>query len=281
MKRGALFLCLASFAVSLPTSASGQEVEAAIDHDSVLVNGITLAYRVIGEGEPLVLLHGFFGTGREWSFLLEDFSAHYRLIVPDLRGHGHSTNPSGQFTHRQSALDVFALLDRLGVDTFSAMGISTGGMTLLHMATAQPERVEAMVLIGATSYFPEQAREFMRANDPESLSVEALEARGQAHSRGAEQARELASQFFAFKDNYDDMNFTAPYLSTITASTLIVHGDRDQFFPVSIPVEEYEAIPDSYLWIVPNGGHVPLLGSERGRTIFSESVLDFLAGEWR
>ncbi len=77
------------------------------------------------------------------------------------------------------------------------------------------------------------------------------------------------------------MNFTPPYLSTITASTLIVHGDRDQFFPVSIPVEEYEAIPDSYLWIVPNGGHVPLLGSERGRTMFSELVLDFLAGEWR
>ena len=280
MKRVALFLCLAFFLVWLPTSAGGQEVEVA-SHDSVVVNGITLAYRVIGEGEPLVLLHGFFGTGREWSFLLEDFSAHYRLIVPDLRGHGHSTNPSGQFTHRQSALDVFALLDRLGVDTFSAMGISTGGMTLLHMATAQPERVEAMVLIGATSYFPEQAREFMRANDPESLSVEALEARGQAHSRGAEQARELASQFFAFKDNYDDMNFTRPYLSTITASTLIVHGDRDQFFPVSIPVEEYEAIPDSYLWIVPNGGHVPLLGSERGRRMFSEFVLDFLAGEWQ
>ena len=281
MKRVALFLCLASFAVSLPTSARGQEVEAASGHDSVMVNGITLAYRVIGEGEPLVLLHGFFGTGREWSLLLEDFSAHYRLIVPDLRGHGHSTNPSGQFTHRQSALDIFALLDRLGVDTFSAMGASTGGMTLLHMATAQPERVKAMVLIGATSYFPEQAREFMRASAPDGLSVEALQAMGQPHSRGAAQARELASQFFAFKDNYDDMNFTAPYLSTITASTLIVHGDRDQFFPVSIPVEEYEAIPDSYLWIVPNGGHVPLLGSERGRTIFSESVLDFLAGEWR
>ena len=235
MKRVALFLCLASFAVSLPTSARGQEVEAAIDHDSVLVNGITLAYRVIGEGEPLVLLHGFFGTGREWSFLLEDFSAHYRLIVPDLRGHGHSTNPSGQFTHRQSALDIFALLDRLGVDTFSAMGISAGGNTLLHMATTQPERVEAMVLIGATSYFPEQGREITRASVPDSeslFSVEALEAMGQAHPRGAEQVRELASQFFAFIDSYDDMNFTPPYLSTITASTLIVHGDRDQAFPI-------------------------------------------------
>jgi pimeloyl-ACP methyl ester carboxylesterase len=281
MKRVALVLCVASLAVWLPTSVSGQDVEVANAYDSVAVNGITLAYRVIGEGEPLVLLHGFSETGRSWSGVLDDLSAHYRVIVPDLRGHGRSTNPSGRFTHRQSALDIFALLDRLGVSAFRAMGISTGGMTLLHMATGQPQRVEAMVLIGATSHFPEQAREIMRASDPESLSVEALERRGQAHSGGAEQARALASQFFAFKDSYDDMNFTRPYLSTITASTLIVHGDRDAFFPVSIPVEEYEAIPDSYLWIVPNGGHVPLLGPERERTFFTEVVLDFLAGQWR
>ena len=281
MKRVALFLCLASCALSLPPSASGQEVEAVSDHDSVVVNGISLAYRVIGEGEPLVLLHGFGGTGRSWGLLIENFSSHYRLIVPDLRGHGHSTNPSGQFTHRQSALDVFALLDQLGVDSFRAMGTSTGGMTLLHMATSQPERVESMVLIGATSYFPEQAREIMRASDPDNIRDQDLEAAARRLAGGVEQARALARQFHAFKDNYDDMNFTPPYLSTITASTLIVHGDRDQFFPVSIPVEEYEAIPDSYLWIVPNGGHVPLLGSERGRATFSEFVLDFLAGKWQ
>ena len=60
------------------------------------------------------------------------------------------------------------------------------------------------------------------------------------------------------------MNFTAPLLSTIKAKTLIIHGDRDNFFPVNIPVEMYNAIPDAYLWIVPNGVHVPIfdLGPE-------------------
>ena len=91
-----------------------------------------------------------------------ELAEHYQLIIPDLRGHGRSTNPSGAFTHRQSALDVYALLDQLGVKRFKAMGISTGGMTLLHMATQQRDRVEAMVLIGATSYFPEEARAIMR-----------------------------------------------------------------------------------------------------------------------
>jgi pimeloyl-ACP methyl ester carboxylesterase len=53
------------------------------------------------------------------------------------------------------------------------------------------------------------------------------------------------------------MNFTAPYLSTIQARTLMVHGDRDQFFPINIPLEMYRSIPNSSLWIVPNGQHGP------------------------
>jgi pimeloyl-ACP methyl ester carboxylesterase len=57
------------------------------------------------------------------------------------------------------------------------------------------------------------------------------------------------------------MNFTAPLLSTIRARTLIVHGDRDEFFPVNIPVEMYQAIPSAYLWIIANGGHVPIYGA--------------------
>ncbi len=254
---------------------------AAQGYESKELNGITVYYQIIGEGEPLVLLHGFTGTGKVWNPIVEDLATQYRLIIPDLRGHGQSTNPTGEFTHRQSALDVFELLDQLGINTFKAMGISTGGMTLLHMATTQRERVEAMVLIGATSYFPEQARVIMRASSPDSLSQTRLESLGRKHSRGTDQARSLMAQFSGFQDSYDDMNFTRPYLSTITARTLIVHGDRDAFFPVSIPVEQYEAIPKSYLWIVPNDGHFPLLHSEISRGFFVHTVFAFLSSEWK
>jgi pimeloyl-ACP methyl ester carboxylesterase len=255
--------------------ASSQELK------SLDLNGITLAYRVIGEGEPLVLLHGFTQTGDAWQPILEYLAPHYRLIIPDLRGHGRSTNPTGEFTHRQSASDVFGLLDQLGVEQFKAMGISSGGMTLLHMATTQPQRVDAMVLIGATSYFPEQTRVIQRSSHPDSVPPSQVESLGRTHSRGAEQARDLLIQFSAMADSYDDMNFTPPLLSTITASTLIIHGDRDSFFPVAIPVEEYQAIPKSYLWIVPNGGHVPLLNSTGSRAFLAQTVLGFLADEWR
>ena len=126
------------------------------------INDIDMAYLVQGTGEPLLLLHGFGGCGRDWAPFVEQLAQHYQVIVPDLRGHGGSTNPATTFTHRQSGDDVLALLDHLGLPRARAMGISTGGMTLLHAATKAPERIDAMVLIGATSWFPGQARAIMR-----------------------------------------------------------------------------------------------------------------------
>lgn len=238
------------------------------------VNGIEMYYETSGRGTPLVLLHGFNGSGVMWRTMVPEFAKEFQVIVPDLRGHGHSTNPARQFTHRQSALDVFALLDALGITRFRAMGISTGGMTLIHMATQQPSRVEAMVLVGATIYFPEEARAVLRKSTVESLTPQIYERRRRIHMRGDEQIRELQAQFHAFKDSYDDMNFTPPYLSTITARTLIVHGDRDVFFPVEIPLEMYRSIPNAALWIIPQGGHVPIFEPS---VPFAATALKFVA----
>jgi pimeloyl-ACP methyl ester carboxylesterase len=247
------------------------------------INGMKMYYEIHGKGEPLLLLHGFFDSGQKsWGALLSDLSAKHKVIMPDLRGHGRSANPTDSFTHRQSADDVYRLLDHLQIKQIKAMGISTGGMTLLHMATRHPNRVRAMVLIGATHYFPQDARDIMKqvGEDGTSpfgdlLSDENLQ---QVHFHGLSQIRKLRRQFNSFKDSYDDMNFTPPFLGRITAKTLIIHGDRDVFFPVTIPVEMYKAIPDAALWIVPNGqheAHLDMNGNLRDRS-FTVTMLGFL-----
>jgi pimeloyl-ACP methyl ester carboxylesterase len=91
---------------------------------TVHVNDIEMYYQEHGAGEPLVLLHGFGGCGQNWQPFVAEFAKRHRLIVVDLRGHGYSTNPANEFTHRQAGSDVFLLLDKLGIDRFSAMGIS-------------------------------------------------------------------------------------------------------------------------------------------------------------
>jgi pimeloyl-ACP methyl ester carboxylesterase len=128
------------------------------------------------------------------------------------------------------------------------------------MAIKQPERVKAMVLVSATSYFPAQARAIMR-NYANSLPESQWEFLRLRHPGGDTQINSILASTGAFADSYGDMNFTPPYLSTILARTLIVQGDHDPLYPVEISVEMAKAIPQSSLWIVPNGGHVPIIGS--------------------
>lgn len=262
--------------LALPDAAFGQ-AESAGASRAVAVNGISLHYQERGAGEPVLLLHGFGMCGsNSWAGIPDELAKSYRVILPDLRGHGRSTNPSGRFTMRQSAEDIRALLDALGIRKVRAMGISAGGMTLLHLATKYPDRVSAMVVIGATTYFPEQARRSVRDSASRGFPKAAQDAFRQCASRGEEQVRELQGQFLGFKDSYEDMNLTPPYLATIKARTLIVHGDRDVYFPVAIPVEMYNSIPNAELWIVPGGDHVPIYGEREAE--FLRIARKFLSG---
>ncbi|MFV8753470.1 alpha/beta fold hydrolase [Nannocystaceae bacterium ST9] len=240
---------------------------------TVRIGDLELHYEDFGAGKPLVLLHGFGGCSQNWQPFTAELSMHHRLIVVDLRGHGHSTNPDDTFTHRDAATDVLGLLDELGIEHFSAMGMSTGAMALLHMATRQPERIESMVLISATSHFPDQARAIMRRASFETMPPDVRAMYRECAKRGDGQIRRLVGHFNALHENHDDMNFTAQSLSAVEARTLIVHGDRDQFFPVEIAVSMFRAIPRAELWVIPGGDHVPVFDST---VPFASEALRFL-----
>jgi pimeloyl-ACP methyl ester carboxylesterase len=237
------------------------------------VNGFHLFFDTRGDGAPLLLLHGGSGIGADWSLVFGGDPAGFRVIVPDLRGHGRSTNP-GAFTFRDAAADMFALLDHLGLTRVSAIGLSLGAKTLLHMATQQPDRIEAMVLVSATPYFPAPARAAMAQLSTDAFSDADWTLQRRRHVHGDDQIRTLFQQLRALKDRHDDMAFTPPLLATIAARTLIVHGDRDPLYPVELALEMYRAIPSSALWIVPNGGHGPIFGAQAAP--FAEAALAHL-----
>jgi pimeloyl-ACP methyl ester carboxylesterase len=228
--------------------------------ESVHLNGIEMYYATEGAGEPLLLLHGGTGCQENWAHAGRDqFVREYTVIKPDARGHGRSTNPGNAITHRQCALDTLGLLDHLGIRKCRAIGLSMGSNILLHMASLQTDRIEAMVLVSATMYFPEQARVIMAqvpaAQDQPPQEWETMRSR---HKHGDQQIVALWDWAREMKDSHDDMNFTPSSLSKITAPTLIVYGDRDPLYPVEMAVEMYRAIPRSALWIMPNAGHGPV-----------------------
>lgn len=239
----------------------------------VELDDIQVYFEEYGRGSPLVLLHGFGGSGKNWYPFLTELSKGRRVIVIDLPGHGHSSNPNGNFTHRQAANIVFLLLDWLGVDRFSAMGLSSGGMTLLHMATSQPDRIVSQVLISASSHFPDQARQIMRRVSVNTMPPEVRRMYDACATRGDAQVVQLTRYFNELGNNLSDMNFSKEILSRISARTLVVHGDRDNFFPVEIPVFLYRSIQKSSLWIIPSGDHVPIFDIVEE---FCEKSLGFL-----
>lgn len=230
---------------------------------TVYLNGFDMFYDDRGKGAPLILLHGGMGIGADWRHVFPADPDGYRVIVPDLRGHGQSTNPVRTFTFRQCAEDVLRLLDHLGLSRVRAVGMSMGAKTLLHMATSRPDAVEAMVIVSATPRFPDQLRAAASQFTPDALARlgdgerDALKA---CHVHGDNQIAALYEMTRRFATSYDDMAFTAAELGAITARTLIVHGDRDPLYPVELAVELYRAIPRSALWVVPNGGHGPIFG---------------------
>src|SRR5438067_2094013 len=92
--------------------------------NTLSINDFDMYYEIHGKGFPLLFLHGFTGSGAALIQGFQHLSSNYQLIIPDLRGHGRSTNPSKKFTFKQAALDIFALLDYLHVPQCYAVGFS-------------------------------------------------------------------------------------------------------------------------------------------------------------
>ena len=243
----------------------------------VNTNGVKIHYKIYGEGEPVLLLHNFTASHKMWLSWVEDLPKKYQYIMPDLRAHGLSTINSDEFRHADSAKDMYGLMNALNIEKFKAVGTSSGGMTLLHMATRDTTRIEAMILIGATTHFPVECRAIQRAAFYEKIPDKRLL---QFHQPTVEKQKEVLRLFRVLGDSYDDMNFTPPYLSIIKCPTLIIHGDRDAFFPIDIPMTMYESIPNASLWIVPNGGHLPFVHNKDNSiwsTAFIGMFTDFFA----
>lgn len=243
------------------------------------LDGMRMYYAEHGraEGPPLVLLHSFMATGDQWRRHLDAFGVRYRLIVPDLRGHGRSDNPAGlpAMNHRQFARDVVGLCRALGVDRAAFVGVSTGAMLLLSLALDAPDLPRAFVLAGGTFRYDDDLRRWWRTATPESVTRSIERARAMHTALGPDHWRLVAEAWIALGEHAHEEDFPAPdEIGAIRVPTLIVHGDRDHFFPVAIPVALYGLLPDAELCILPNTGHFPQADRPEW---FAEIVLDFLA----
>jgi pimeloyl-ACP methyl ester esterase len=114
--------------------------------------GVNIHYEEMGSGRPLVLLHGWAGSGRLWRFQ-EELADSFRLVIPDLRGHGLSIAPHEGFGLVELSSDIVTLFERLGLTDAILLGWSLGSQAALAAFPRLKERLSGLVLIGATARF--------------------------------------------------------------------------------------------------------------------------------
>jgi pimeloyl-ACP methyl ester carboxylesterase len=280
MQRSSLIASLLILVLAAtPTNTPAQDIPMSEDHVAD-IDGLRLYYRTVGAGPSLLLLHGFSGSGAWWDSMIPELATTYRLIIPDLPGHGASTGPGDPYVYREVAAQLFKLLDHAGIEETLAVGYSTGGELLLHMAHQQGHRIPGMAVVSAIHRTTDSIRAALRSwPDYDATPPMVKEYWRQNHRGGERQIRSLINGLRSLADVPDNFSFRAADLATFRTPVLIVAGDRDDMVPIAIAEEMHAGIPQSALWIVPMHGH-PVLwpdwgGSEHARHLFPSVLTAF------
>jgi len=131
---------------------------AGVSHSYVDLGGMRVHVAEAGAGEPLVLQHGWPQHWWAWRFLIPRLAERYRVICPDLRGHGWSDAPAGGYEKEQFASDLLAVMDAMGLDRVRLAGHDWGGFAGFLACLRAPERFSAFVAMGILHPWPPQER---------------------------------------------------------------------------------------------------------------------------
>ncbi len=257
------------------------------------VNGLEIAFRDVGEGFPVVLVHGYTGNSRNWALTAPVLGERFRVISMDLRGHGLSEKPAREedHTYSQMAEDVYQLLVHLGVEEAYVVGHSMGGRVVQEVVLGHPEMFGALVLVdtmgesvparrGEMLRLSEFAREHgMEATFDEHVRTSALTGRLDENPAFVKVWREqfLMTSLEAYVGcvttaTATGMEGTLPRLSSLAMPALVICGENDT--PFLEPTRRlHEALPGSEYVIIEGCGHSPQLEKPAQ---FNEILLRFL-----
>jgi pimeloyl-ACP methyl ester carboxylesterase len=250
-----------------------------------LANGTDIYYVEVGQGEPLLLLHGgavstsplWAGTPFAYVSHMDTFAEHFRVIAPDTRGSGRTVNPGGgPVSFTQLADDVVALIDALDLGRPLICGFSEGAITATIIGIRNPETVRAIVNHAGYDFFNPQASSFMMMRQMFGGAPDATQADPDAFERTSESSEEMRAMLELMKADHEGAQgegylktylaqafdrttqspgYTFEDLGKITAPTLILTGDRDDFCSVEEGVEAYRMLEQGELAVLPNHGH--------------------------
>jgi len=244
-----------------------------VSGESVNVNGLKTYYEVHGEGEPLLLMHGGFCTVETFARQTPEFAKHYRVFVPERRGHGRTPDVDGPITYEAMADDTIGLMAALGIESAHLVGYSDGGNTALVLALRRPDLVRKMVCMGANFHYNGMAPvavQVMEHATPDNFYPWLINKYTELSPNGPEHLPVVFEKIMRMWR--EEPALTTDDLARIEAPTLVLVGDRDWVAPEH-SVELFQSIPGAQLCVVPGATH----GAPFEKApLVNQIVLDFL-----
>ncbi len=161
---------------------------------------IQLNFRKSGEGPPLLILHGVFGSGDNWLTVSKQFMPHFEVFLVDQRNHGRSPHTS-EFSYDILVQDLLDFANSQGFQKFYLIGHSMGGKVAMKFAAKYPERLEKLVIVDiAPRYYKPHHQEIMAGFN--AVDLENMKSRNEADEAMASQIAELDVRQFLLKNLY-------------------------------------------------------------------------------
>jgi pimeloyl-ACP methyl ester carboxylesterase len=258
----------------------------------VRANGISLYYETRGTGPDLLLIHGAGGNSRYWVRQVAVFATRYRVTCIDLRGHGQSESPSTGYTIPDFVEDLRQTLPSIGIHRAVLAGFSMGGRIASHLASLEPDIVQALVLTNSTVgplETPPGARErteallkTIREGDTTSIAENSTRV---AFSPGLRERDPAAWDIYyqmclanspAGRLGLMEASLTSKLpdtdLSAITCPVLMIQGTQDLVVPATARERSHQLMKNARLLVLPTG-HASALEAPEA---WNKAVMEFL-----
>ena len=251
------------------------------------LHGDRVAYRDAGSGDVLLLIHGMAGSSNTWRAMMPHLSKRYRVIAPDLLGHGQSAKPRADYSLGAFAVWLRDLLDELGVASATIVGQSLGGGVAMQFVYQHPDYCERLILISSGGLGPDVgwmlrllsapgAEAILPVIAPPPVLAAGNKLRSWFTAAGIQSPRgaELWSAYSSLAESDTRRAFLRTLRSVVDyhgqavsalnrlhlASDLpimAIWGDNDNIIPVAHAYAAQEARPESRLEVLPGVGHFP------------------------
>lgn len=251
------------------------------------LHGNRLAYQDEGQGDAILLLHGMAGSSQTWRSVIRPLSRKYRVIAPDLLGHGMSAKPRSDYSLGAFAVLLRDLLDELGVARATVVGHSLGGGVAMQFVYQHPDYCERLVLIGSGGLGPDVgwtlrllsapgAELIMPIIAPQPVLTAGEKVRSWFAKMGIESPRggEIWNAYSSFSDAETRQAFLRTLRSVVDyrgqavsalnrlnvradMPIMAIWGEQDAIIPVQHAYAALEARPDARIEVMPGVGHFP------------------------